>query len=92
MVAVTQSALAQNSVMAQNLVRFSGGVGVIPTGSVNTTVRGVVAAGQIWMIRDLAADVKAGREDPTRRPGRPSGLRQCSRKQRQRFRDPVLRK
>jgi len=52
MVAVAQSA------SAQNLVRFSGGVGVIPTGSANTTVRGVTAAGQIWTIRDLAADVK----------------------------------
>ena len=52
MVAFAQSALAQN------LVRFSGGVGVIPTGSTNTTVRGVAAAGQIWTIRDLAADVK----------------------------------
>ena len=50
-------AIAQ-SVLAQNLVRFSGGVGVIPTGSANTTVRGVAAAGQIWTIRDLAADVK----------------------------------
>ena len=52
MVAIAQSAVAQN------LVRFSGGVGVIPTGSANTTVRGVAAAGQIWVIRDLAADVK----------------------------------
>jgi hypothetical protein len=52
MVAIAQSALAQN------LVRFSGGVGVIPTGSTNTTVRGVAAAGQIWTIQDLAADVK----------------------------------
>jgi hypothetical protein len=52
MVAIAQSAVAQN------LVRFSGGVGVIPTGSANTTVRTVVAAGQIWVIRDLAADVK----------------------------------
>ena len=52
MVAIAQSALAQN------LVRFSGGIGVIPTGSTNTTVRGVTAAGQIWVIRDLAADVK----------------------------------
>jgi len=60
MVAIAQSAQAQNSAsaLAQNLVRFSGGVGVIPTGSANTTVRGVVAAGQIWTIRDLAADVK----------------------------------
>ena len=31
---------------------------MIPTGSTNTTVRGVAAAGQIWVIRDLAADVK----------------------------------
>jgi hypothetical protein len=53
-----QSALAQNSVLTQNFVRFSGGIGVIPTGSANTTVRGVAAAGQIWVIRDLAADVK----------------------------------
>jgi hypothetical protein len=52
MVAVAQSA------PAQNLVRFSGGIGVIPTGSTNTTVRGVAAAGQIWVIRDLAADIK----------------------------------
>ena len=52
MVAIAQSAVAQN------LVRFSGGVGVIPTGSANTTVRGVAAAGQIWVIQDLAADVK----------------------------------
>ena len=52
MVAIALSALAQN------VVRFSGGVGVIPTGSTNTTVRGVAAAGQIWRIEDLAADVK----------------------------------
>ena len=41
----------------QSLVRFSGGIGVIPTGSASTSVRGVPAAGQIWVIRDLAADV-----------------------------------
>ena len=52
MVAIAQSAVAQN------LVRFNGGVGVIPTGSGNTTVRGVAAAGQIWRIEDLKADVK----------------------------------
>ena len=52
MVAIAQSA------SAQNLVRFSGGIGVIPTGSTNTTVRTVLAAGQIWVIQDLAADVK----------------------------------
>jgi hypothetical protein len=69
--AIAQSALAQNvaqsvpaqdaqSALAQNLVRFSGGIGDISTGSTNTTVRGVPAAGQIWVIRDLAADVKQG--------------------------------
>jgi len=42
---------------AQSLVRFSGGIGDITTGSANTSVRGVPAAGQIWVIRDLAADV-----------------------------------
>ena len=50
-------AIAQ-SAAAQNLVRFDGGVGVIPSGSANTAVRGVAAAGQIWVIRDLAADVR----------------------------------
>src|ERR1700756_1090230 len=55
--AIAKSALAQDA-NRQSLVRFSGGIGVIPTGSANTTVRGVAAAGQIWVIRDLAADVK----------------------------------
>ena len=50
-------AIAQ-SALAQNLVRFSGGIGDISTGSTNTTVRGVAAAGSIWVIQDLAADVK----------------------------------
>ena len=50
--AITQSA------RAQSLVSFSGGIGDITTGSANTTVRGVAAAGQIWVIRDLIADVK----------------------------------
>jgi hypothetical protein len=50
-------AIAQ-SALAQNLARFSGGIGDIPTGSANTTVLGVAAAGQIWVIRDLASDVK----------------------------------
>jgi hypothetical protein len=56
-VLLVMAAIAQ-SARAQNLVRFDGGIGVIPTGSANTTVRGVAAAGQIWVIRDLAADVK----------------------------------
>jgi len=51
-------AIAQ-SALAQNLVRFSGGIGDITTGSANTTVRGVAAAGQIWVIKDLTADVMA---------------------------------
>jgi hypothetical protein len=55
--APAQSVLAQN-LDRQNLLRFSGGIGDIPTGSTNTTVRGVAAAGQIWVIRDLAADVQ----------------------------------
>jgi hypothetical protein len=42
---------------AANLASFNGGVGVIPTGSANTTVRTVAAAGQIWVIRKLAATV-----------------------------------
>ena len=45
------------SAMAQRLVSFSGGIGDITTGSTNTTVRGVPAAGQIWVIRALEADV-----------------------------------
>src|SRR6266513_5439262 len=60
--AIGQSVLAQNldtqNLDRQNLVRFSGGIGDISTGSTNTTVRGVAAAGQIWVIRDLAADVR----------------------------------
>jgi hypothetical protein len=62
--AIAQSAQAQNVAQSapasQNLVRFSGGIGDITTGSTDTTVRGVTAAGQIWVIRDLAADVKQG--------------------------------
>ena len=50
-------AMAQ-SALAQNLVAFSGGIGDITTGSTDTTVLGVPAAGQIWVIRDLAAEVK----------------------------------
>jgi hypothetical protein len=52
-------AMAQTA-LAQNLVMFSGGIGDITTGSTSTTVRGVAAAGQIWVIRDLRADVKVG--------------------------------
>ena len=50
-------AMAQ-SALAQNLVAFSGGIGDITTGSTDTTVLGVPAAGQIWVIRDLTAEVK----------------------------------
>src|ERR1700751_2695203 len=50
-------AMAQ-SALAQNLVAFNGGIGDITTGSTDTTVLGVRAAGQIWVIRDLQAEVK----------------------------------
>ena len=52
-------AMAQ-SALAQNLVMFNGGIGDITTGSTATSVLGVPAAGQIWVIRDLTADVKVG--------------------------------
>ena len=45
---------------AQNLVAFNGGIGDITTGSTETSVFGVAAAGQIWVIRDLQAEVKVG--------------------------------
>jgi hypothetical protein len=48
------------SALAQNLVAFSGGIGDITTGSADTTVLGVPAAGQIWVIRDLTAEVRVG--------------------------------
>jgi hypothetical protein len=41
-----------------SIAEFKGGIGVIPTGSTNTTVRGVVGAGQIWVIADLRAEVE----------------------------------
>jgi hypothetical protein len=56
-VAFVMGAIAQ-SAQAQTLISFSGGIGDITTGSTNTKVRGVAAAGQIWVIRDLTADVK----------------------------------
>jgi hypothetical protein len=52
-------AMAQ-SVHAQSLVAFSGGIGDITTGSADTAVFGVPAAGQIWVIRDLQAVVRVG--------------------------------
>jgi hypothetical protein len=48
----------------RTLVKFDGGIGVIPDGSLNqdgsrnTAVRGIPAAGQIWVIEDLKAAVK----------------------------------
>ena len=50
-------AMAQ-SAQAQNLVAFNGGIGDITTGSADTSVFGVEAAGQIWVIRDLQSEVK----------------------------------
>ena len=52
--AMAQSALAQG----QNLAAFNGGIGVITTGSTATSVFGVAAAGQIWVIRNLTAEVR----------------------------------
>ena len=52
-------AMAQ-SALAQSLVAFSGGIGDITTGSADTAVFGVPAAGQIWVIRDLQAQVRVG--------------------------------
>jgi hypothetical protein len=52
-------AMAQ-SALAQNLVAFNGGIGDITTGSSDTTVLGVPAAGQIWVIRNLTAEVRVG--------------------------------
>ena len=52
-------ALAQ-SAPAQSLVAFSGGIGDITTGSADTAVFSVPAAGQIWVIRDLQAEVRVG--------------------------------
>jgi hypothetical protein len=46
------------SARAQNLVAFQGGIGDITTGSTSTAVFGVPAAGQIWVIRDLHAEVR----------------------------------
>ena len=54
---------------AENLVRFQGGIGVIPVSSApgaaataetvnRNIVRGVQPPGQIWVIADLKADVK----------------------------------
>ena len=48
------------SAMAQNLVAFSGGIGDITNGSTSTAIENVLAAGQIWVIRDLQAEVRVG--------------------------------
>src|SRR6266403_4139521 len=56
-VVFVSGAIAQ-SALAQHLVMFNGGIGDITTGSTNTTVRGVAAAGQIWVIQALTANVK----------------------------------
>jgi hypothetical protein len=58
-VASVLGAMAQ-SAPAQDLVAFSGGIGDITTGSADTSVFDVPAAAQIWVIRDLQAEVKMG--------------------------------
>jgi hypothetical protein len=50
-------AMAQ-SALAQNLATFKGGIGDITTGSTATSVFNIAAAGQIWVIRDLTAEVR----------------------------------
>lgn len=45
----------------ERVARFEGGIGVIPTGSANTVTRGVTAAGQIWVISRLSADIRHDR-------------------------------
>ena len=60
-IAVALAALGVSLAAAADdrLARFDGGIGVIPTGSANTTVRGVPAAGQIWVISRLSADIRS---------------------------------
>ncbi len=68
-VALVLGTLCPISASADSLVRFKGGIGVLPVSSgvgtaataevVNRNiVRGVQPAGQIWVIADLKADVK----------------------------------
>jgi len=69
--AILAGGLLGSSVFAdETLVRFKGGIGVIPVSNVlvnavtgaitvnRNVVRGVNPAGQIWVIRELKADVK----------------------------------
>jgi hypothetical protein len=58
LIAVLFLGATAQSALAQNLVAFNGGIGDITTGSADTSVFGVEAAGQIWVIRDLQAEVK----------------------------------
>jgi hypothetical protein len=66
-VAATFVGFASASAMAaQSLVRFDGGIGVIPVSAVNAagqpvpnTVRGISPGGQPWVIRGLKAAVGA---------------------------------
>ena len=60
LIAVSVFGAMAQSALAQNLVAFSGGIGDITTGSTETSVFGVPAAGQIWVIRDLTAEVRVG--------------------------------
>src|SRR5690349_18510487 len=62
--------LASSAVADDTLVKFRGGIGVLPVANgvgqaatadvvTRNVVRGVQPAGQIWVIADLQADVKA---------------------------------
>jgi hypothetical protein len=55
------SVFCAQSAVADNIARFDGGIGVIPRASASgalNIVRGVDPAGQIWVIKELRADVK----------------------------------
>jgi len=63
--------LASSAVADDTLVKFRGGIGVLPVAAgvgqaataevvTRNIVRGVQPAGQIWVIADLQADVKVG--------------------------------
>ena len=94
---------ALSAVADDTLVKFRGGIGVLPVASgvgqaataevVNRNiVRGVQPAGQIWVISALTADVKADGRVHVRRPRPAAGRRRPNwlQRQRQRLRDTDL--
>ena len=59
-VALAVLSFALPAAAQDRLVRFEGGIGVIPArvGGVANTVRGVPPGGQVWVITRLSADVR----------------------------------